>query len=283
MKKILLLSAGFLVGTLFSAAQVQTPQSSPHVKVTQTIGLTEVNIDYSRPSVKDREIFGELVPFEEIWRTGANQNTTISFSDDVVINGKSLSAGTYSIFTKPGKEAWEVYFYKDIENWGVPRDWDESKIALETEAKAVQIPVKMESFTIFFDHLKDNSADLVFIWENTVVSVNVEVPTEEKAMESIKKTMSGEPTVNDYFAASSYYLSQEKDLKQALEWMNKGIKMNKKEPPFYILLQKAKIQAKLGMKKEAIKTSQKSLEGAKKADNAHYISENQKLLKELGA
>ncbi|HLU80798.1 MAG TPA: DUF2911 domain-containing protein [Flavobacteriaceae bacterium] len=283
MKKILLLSAGFLVGTLFSAAQVQTPQSSPHVKVTQTIGLTEVNIDYSRPSVKEREIFGELVPFEEIWRTGANQNTTISFSDDVVINGKSLSAGTYSIFTKPGKEAWEVYFYKDIENWGVPRDWDESKIALETEAKAVQIPVKMESFTIFFDHLKDNSADLVFIWENTVVSVNVEVPTEEKAMESIKNTMSGEPTVNDYFAASSYYLSQEKDLKQALEWMNKGIKMNKKEPPFYILLQKAKIQAKLGMKKEAIKTSQKSLEGAKKADNAHYISENQKLLKELGA
>lgn len=283
MKKILLLSAGFLVGTLFSAAQVQTPQSSPHVKVTQTIGLTEVNIDYSRPSVKDREIFGELVPFEEIWRTGANQNTTISFSDDVVINGKSLSAGTYSIFTKPGKEAWEVYFYKDIENWGVPRDWDESKIAIETEAKAVQIPVKMESFTIFFDHLKDNSADLVFIWENTVVSVNVEVPTEEKAMESIKNTMSGEPTVNDYFAASSYYLSQEKDLKQALEWMNKGIKMNKKEPPFYILLQKAKIQAKLGMKKEAIKTSQKSLEGAKKADNAHYISENQKLLKELGA
>lgn len=283
MKKILLLSAGFLVGTLFSAAQVQTPQSSPHVKVTQTIGLTEVNIDYSRPSVKDREIFGELVPFEEIWRTGANQNTTISFSDDVVINGKSLSAGTYSIFTKPRKEAWEVYFYKDTENWGVPRDWDESKIALETEAKAVQIPVKMESFTIFFDHLKDNSADLVFIWENTVVSVNVEVPTEEKAMESIKNTMSGEPTVNDYFAASSYYLSQEKDLKQALEWMNKGIKMNKKEPPFYILLQKAKIQAKLGMKKEAIKTSQKSLEGAKKADNAHYISENQKLLKELGA
>lgn len=283
MKKILLLSAGFLVGTLFSAAQVQTPQSSPHVKVTQTIGLTEVNIDYSRPSVKEREIFGELVPFEEIWRTGANQNTTISFSDDVVINGKSLSAGTYSIFTKPGKEAWEVYFYKDTENWGVPRDWDESKIALETEAKAVQIPVKMESFTIFFDHLKDNSADLVFIWENTVVSVNVEVPTEEKAMESIKNTMSGEPTVNDYFAASSYYLSQEKDLKQALEWMNKGIKMNKKEPPFYILLQKAKIQAKLGMKKEAIKTSQKSLEGAKKADNAHYISENQKLLKELGA
>jgi len=283
MKKILLLSAGFLVGTLFSAAQVQTPQSSPHVKVTQTIGLTEVNIDYSRPSVKEREIFGELVPFEEIWRTGANQNTTISFSDDVVINGKSLSAGTYSIFTKPGKEAWEVYFYKDIENWGVPRDWDESKIALETEAKAVQIPVKMESFTIFFDHLKDNSADLVFIWENTVVSVNVEVPTEEKAMESIKNTMSGEPTVNDYFAASSYYLSQEKDLKQALEWMDKGIKMNKKEPPFYILLQKAKIQAKLGMKKEAIKTSQKSLEGAKKADNAHYISENQKLLKELGA
>jgi hypothetical protein len=282
MKKSLLLATSFMAGIGFSTAQVQTPQASPHVKITQSVGLTEISLDYSRPSVKEREIFGNLVPYDEIWRTGANKNTTISFSDDVTINGEELSAGTYALYTKPMEGSWEVYFYEDTENWGVPKEWDEAKVALQTEAKSVKIPVDMETFTIFLDKLRNDSAELVFIWENTVAAIKVEVPTEEKTMQSIKTTMSGKPSANDYFAAASYYLSQKKDLEQALEWMNKYVEMNDGKAPFYVLHQKAQIQAKLGMEDEAIETAQKSLEGAKKVENDHYISENEKLLKELG-
>lgn len=264
-------------------AQVQTPQASPHVKITQTLGLTEITLDYSRPSVKEREIFGGLVPYNEMWRTGANKNTTITFSDNVSINGERLSAGTYAIFTKPTEKSWEIYFYKDTENWGTPKEWDKSKVALKAEAEVAKIPVVMETFTIFLENTTTDSAELVFVWENTVAGLHIEVPTEEKTMQSIKVAMDGEPTANDYFAASSYYLSQEKDLKQALEWMNTAIKMRDGEAAFYILHQKAKIEAGLGMKKDAVKTAKQSLKGAEKAENAHYINENKSLLKELGA
>lgn len=283
MKKQLLLLVCTVFCFAYMNAQVQTPQASPHVKITQTVGLTEITLDYSRPSAKDREIFGGLVPYGEIWRTGANKNTTITFSDDVVINGKELSAGTYAIFTKPMKDSWEIYFYEDTENWGTPKEWDEGKVALQTEAKLIPLPAGMETFVILFDNIRNDSAMLDFVWENTVARIKVEVPTEEKTMQSIKTAMAGNPTANDYFAAASYYLSQEKDLKKALGWMNKAIEMNDQEAPFYILHQKAKIEAKLGMKKDAVKTAKKSLKGAEKAENAHYINENKSLLKELGA
>lgn len=282
MKKTLLL----LMCTAFTIsmqAQVQTPQSSPHVKTTQTVGLTEITLDYSRPSVKEREIFGNLVPYGEIWRTGANENTTITFSDDVKINGTTLKGGTYAIFTKPGKESWEVYFYEDTENWGAPKALDKEKIALQTEAELISLPAGMETFVIVFDNIRSDQAMLDFVWENTVARIKVEVPTEEKTMKSIKTTMAGNPEVNDYFAAASYYLSEEKDLDQALEWMNSAIDKNEGKAPFYMLHQKAQLEAKLGMNKKAAKTAKESLEGAKKAENDHYIKENEALLKKLSS
>lgn len=283
MKKTVLLLICTFGFAIYAQAQVETPQPSPHVKTTQTVGLTEITLDYSRPSVKEREIFGGLVPYGKIWRTGANENTTITFSDDVKINGEALPAGKYAIFTKPGKESWEIYFYSDTKNWGAPKELEKEKIALQTEAELIPLPAGMETFLIVFDNIRTDHAMLDFVWENTVARIKVEVPTEEKTMKSIETTMSGDPTANDYFSAATYYLNADKDMEQALEWMNSAIEKMEGEPPFYALHYKAQMQAKLGMDKEAIETAQKSLKASKKAENDHYTSENEKLLKELGA
>lgn len=266
----------------FVGAQVQTPQPSPHSKIEQVVGLTNVSVEYSRPGVKERTIFGDLIPYGELWRTGANENTKITFSDDVVINGETLKKGTYAIYTKPGKNSWEVLFYEDTDNWGVPKEWDEKKVVLQTEVKSVTLPFKVETFTLMFDNLKNNSATLNFVWENTAVSFDFQVPTEEKTMKSIETTMKGEPTANDYYAAASYYFSEGKNLEQALEWMQSAVKMMD-NPPYYILRNKSLLEAKLGMKDAAIKSAQQSLKAAQKAEATHYIEMNKASLKEWGA
>lgn len=266
----------------FVGAQVQTPQPSPHSKIEQVVGLTNVSVEYSRPGVKERTIFGDLIPYGELWRTGANENTKITFSDDVVINGETLKKGTYAIYTKPGKNSWEVLFYGDTDNWGVPKEWDEKKVVLQTEVKSVTLPFKIETFTLMFDNLKNNSATLNFVWENTAVSLDFQVPTEEKTMKSIETTMKGEPTANDYYAAASYYFSEGKNLEQALEWMQSAVKMMD-NPPYYILRNKSLLEAKLGMKDAAIKSAQQSLKAAQKAEATHYIEMNKASLKEWGA
>ncbi|HET8884721.1 MAG TPA: DUF2911 domain-containing protein [Salinimicrobium sp.] len=277
MKKILLIFALLFSGISF--AQIQTPQPSPYGKIEQVVGLTDVTVEYSRPGMRDREIFGGLVPFGEMWRTGANENTKITFSDPVEINGKKLDAGTYAIFTVPSKNQWDVIFYSDVQNWGLPQKWDDSKVALKTTAKVINMPLNMETFTILIDELKNDSAVLNFLWENTIASLEFKVPTEEKAMTSIKQIMNG-PTGSDYYAAANYYYETGKDLKQALNWINKAVKEN---DAFYILRKKALIQAELGMKKKAIETARLSLEGAKKANNKDYVKMNEASIKEWGS
>ncbi|MFD2432660.1 DUF2911 domain-containing protein [Mesonia maritima] len=150
---------------LFSAmvnAQVKAPQPSPFGKLEQKVGLTDITVEYSRPSMRGRTIFGDLVPYDKMWRTGANENTKITFSDDVVIKGKKLKKGTYAIFTIPMEENWEVIFYSDVSNWGLPKQWDESKVALKVEANTDSMPFDMETFTIVIDELTNSSAVLNF-------------------------------------------------------------------------------------------------------------------------
>ncbi|MCK5637313.1 MAG: DUF2911 domain-containing protein, partial [Flavobacteriaceae bacterium] len=186
-------------------AQIKAPQPSPTSKVEQKIGLTDVTLEYSRPSMRGRTIYGDLVPYGKKWRTGANANTNITFSTDVVIGGKSLKKGTYAIYTIPNKSAWDVIFYNDAKNWGLPKEWDDKKVAVKTSIKTETMPFAFETFEMGFDNLADaNHGSLFILWEKTLVSVKINVPTEKIAMESIDKVMAG-PSGNDYFAAASYY------------------------------------------------------------------------------
>jgi hypothetical protein len=278
MKK-LLFSALALFLTFGINAQIETPQPSPFAKMEQVVGLTDVTIEYSRPAMRGRTIFGDLVPYDKLWRTGANANTKITFSDDVSVGGTELKAGTYAIFTKPGMESWDVIFYSDATNWGTPREWDESKVAAKTTAPAYAMEYPVESFTISLGNLTSNSAELGFLWEKTYVGVKFEVPTDAKASASIEKMMAG-PGAGDYFSAAVYYLNEGKDMNKAKMWIDKATQMTEKEPKFWFLRQKSLIYAKLGDKKGAIESAKKSMELAEKAGNADYVKMNQDSLKE---
>jgi hypothetical protein len=271
MKKLSIFLALFLVGS--AVAQVKTPQPSPRAEIKQTVGLTEVEVSYSRPSSKGRIVYGNLVPFGRVWRTGANLNTTVSFSDDVTIDGKSLKKGTYALFTIPKADSWDIIFYTNIENWGVPDPWDESKVALKTTAKTQILSRPIETFTIGINGLDNNYGHLEISWERTLVAVKFEVPTEKTAMASIQKVMAG-PAAGDYFSAAQYYYQSGGDMKTALEYVNKAIGMNK-EAPFWYTRQKSLIQAKLGDRNGAIETAKLSLAAAQKANNQDYVKMNQ--------
>jgi hypothetical protein len=280
MKKIILLFCA-LTTTLCINAQIKTPQPSPFQKIEQTVGLTDVTLEYSRPSMRGRTIMGDLVPYNAIWRTGANANTKITFSDDVEIGGTAVKAGTYAIYTKPGTANWEVYFYSDASNWGTPEKWDENKVAAKVSVPSYPMPVDIETFTMTFDDLKNDEATLGMLWEKTYVGVPIKFGTDKVVSENIQRVMNG-PSSNDYYAAAVYYLQSGKDINQAKTWIDKAIEMNKK-PAFWQLRQKSLIYAKAGDKKGAIAAAKESMKLAKKEGNDDYVALNEKSLKEWGA
>ncbi|NMH86178.1 DUF2911 domain-containing protein [Flavivirga algicola] len=281
MKKLLFIALAF-VFSLNMNAQVKTPQPSPFSKQEQKVGLTDVSIEYSRPNMRGRTIFGDLVPYGKFWRTGANKNTTITFSDDVIIDGQTLKAGAYAIFVKPNTESWDVVFYADTNNWGTPREWDETKVAAKTNTKIYKLPMKIETFTMSFDDLSNSNATLGMMWEDVYVGVKFEVPTDVAVVASIKKAMNG-PSAGDYFSAAVYYLQEGKDINEAKTWIDKAVDMTKDKPRFWFLRQQSLIHAKAGDKKGAISAAKKSLAGAEKAGNADYVKMNKDSLKEWGA
>ncbi|TGD59565.1 DUF2911 domain-containing protein [Flavobacterium humi] len=263
-----LLAASFTI-----EAQVKIPQASPKATVIQTVGLTDVEIDYHRPSAKGRVVFGDLVPFGKIWRTGANENTIISFSDDVVINGTVLKKGKYSLYTMPKADSWDVIFYATTDNWGNPETWDDAKVVLKVNAKTEILNRNVETFEIGINNTDNNSATLEFSWEKTMVAVKFEVPTQKTALASIDKTLAG-PAAGDYYAAAQYYFQSNGDLNKALTYVNKAYDMNDKKPYWYTRL-KSQIQAKLGDKKGAVETAKISLAAAQAAKNDDYVKMNQ--------
>ncbi len=280
MKKLVLCIA--IAAFSFNAkAQIDTPQPSPASKLEQKVGLTDVTIEYSRPSVKGRTIFGGLEPYGKLWRAGANKNTVISFSDDVVIDGQTLEAGSYAIFIRLEKDAWEFFFYTDTNNWGTPQKWDDSKVAAKTTVKTFEVPFNVETFTIDVNQITSNGAALEFIWEKTYAAVPFSVPTDKKVSASINRVMNG-PVANDYYAAAVYYLREGKDINKAKEWIDKSIAMTS-SPKFWQLRQQALIYAEAGNTKEAIAIAKKSLETAKTAGNMQYVKFNEDSIKEWEA
>ena len=280
MKKLLLLVC--IVAVSFtSQAQLETPAPSPSQKIEQTVGLTDVTLEYSRPSMKGRTIFGGLVPYDKLWRTGANANTKITFSDPVMIGGKELKAGSYAIYTKPGMQSWDVMFYTDANNWGTPQNWDDSKVAATVKASVIPMPMDVETFTMTFDDITNNSADLGILWERNYVSIPIKVMTDKQVSASIDRVMGG-PSANDYYQAAVYYLEADKDINKAKMWIDKAVDM-REQPAFWFHRQQSLIYAKAGDKEGAVKAAKKSLALAQEAGNDDYVALNTKSLKEWGA
>jgi hypothetical protein len=277
MKKILLIALLFAF-TFSVNAQIQTPAPSPGSKLEQKVGLTDVSLDYSRPGVKGRKIFGNLVPFGKVWRAGANARTKITFSDDVAVDGKELKAGTYAMFVIPEADAWDVVFYTEYGGGGAPAELDETKVAARVSGKVYPVPFNIETYTIDINQITNNGATIEFIWEKTYVAIPFTVPTDKTVLASIENALSG-PGFNDYYAAATYYLAEGKDISKAKSWMDKAMSLND-SPRFWQLRQQSLIYAASGDKKGAISIAKKSLADAEKSENADYIKMNKESIAE---
>jgi tetratricopeptide (TPR) repeat protein len=266
-----------------ATAQVQTPSASPSASVSTVVGLTDVKIDYSRPSAKGRKIFGEgadfLTPYGSIWRTGANSGTKITFGDDVKVEGIAVPKGEYLIFTWPGATEWTVSIYKDIKLGGNTDGYDKAQEAANFKVKSEKLAEKVETFTINITDISGDSktAKVQLAWENTSVKFSIGVDFDAKVMKSIESSTKVNP--NNYFNAAVYYFENGKDVKQALEWVNKAADAN--PTAYWILYQKARIQKANGDKAGAMATSTSSLAEAKKANNRDYQKMNEELQKTL--
>ena len=259
--------------------KITTPQPSPKATVEQRVGLTDISVEYSRPGVKGRAIFGDLVPFGKTWRTGANSNTKVTFSSDVSIDGQTLNAGSYGLYTVPNENSWEVMFYSESDNSGVPRDWDDTKVVAKTSVEVYSMPMNVETFTITFDDVSGTSATLGILWEKTYVGIKFEVPTDKLVSETIDAVMAASPEAGDYYNAAIYYRQQDLDIKKANEWMEKAMSLTEK-PAFWQLRQQSLIYAKMGDTEKAIAVAEKSLELSKAAGNEAYIKMNTQSLAE---
>lgn len=281
MKKTIVILALAAMCT-FAEAQVQTPLPSPKASVSSVVGLTEVKIDYYRPRLRGRKIFGEkdvMYPYGTIWRTGANDGTKISFSTPVKVEGIEVAAGEYIIFTWPGAREWAVVLYSDASIGGNTNRYDASKEAARFNVKPNKLKQKAETFTISIaDIAADNkSATITLAWEDVEVPIRVEVDYDELVMQSIAANTRVNP--RNYFESAVYYLETGRDLKQALTWIDLALESNPKA--FWMLYQKARIQKALGDKEGAIKTATASLEAAREAKNRDYQTMNEELIRSV--
>lgn len=279
MKKYLMIfMLALLVSPVFTYAQVTTPRPSPLGKVTQAVGFAELSFEYSRPGVKDRKIFGDLVPYGSLWRTGANAATVFTTDEDITIEGKELKAGVYSVFTIPNADKWTLIFNKDTK--ASTGSYSKEKDALVIQATPKKLTNKVETFTINFTEVTTNSTVVELAWENTGVYFTIETNVDEQVERQIKQFIYGEDPYS-YYTAAVYYLENDKDIKAAQEWMNKAASMTEDDPKFWMWYRKALVEEKAGDTKEALKSAQKSLKLAKDANNNDYIALNNKLIERL--
>ena len=262
---------------LFTAeAQLKTPAPSPTQNVKQDFGLASIELSYSRPAVKGRKIFGDLVPYGQVWRTGANQATTITFGDEVTIGGVKLPAGKYGILTVPDKKSWTIIISKQTDITS-PQGYKKDMDAVRVTANVSSTKSTVESFTMQFANVKPTSCDLQIMWDKSAVVLPIATEIDGKIMANIEKEMKGDKP--PYFEAAMYYMNNGKDLNQALSWFNKAVEAQ--PDAFWVQHQWANCLAKLGQKNEAKAAALKSKELAIAAKNEDYVKLNDKLLKEL--
>ncbi|MDF7819486.1 DUF2911 domain-containing protein [Runella sp. MFBS21] len=275
MKKVAVLLCVLLSVGAF-AQGIKTPAPSPTQTIKQDFALSSIEINYSRPVMKGRKIFGDLVPFGKIWRTGANSATKITFGEDVKVGGVPVKAGSYAIYSVPNANEWEIIINKGANNGGLTGYKTEDDVA-RFKVKAMELPFEIESFTVILANVTASSATVQILWENTAVEFPVEADIDSKIMAQINTAMAVDS--RPYFQAASYYFDNGKDISKALEWANKAVEAQ--PTAFWVLHLKAKIQAKAGDKAGAKTTAMKSIELAKQAKNDDYVVLNQKLIATL--
>ena len=269
---VALASATFYVS---DAQQLKTPAPSPTQTLQQDFGVSSMQLIYSRPAMKGRKIFGDLVPYGKVWRTGANAATRIKFNDDVLFGGQPVKAGEYALYTIPGENEWDVIINKGSANWGT--DYKQEDDIVRVKAKPAKLNDAVESFTMQFENVKPTSSDLKIMWEKTAVAVPVTVDVDSKIMAQIDNLMNKDN--RPYFNAAMYYLESGKDLNKAVSWFDKAIEQTPNA--YWVYHQKANALAKLGKKEEARQTATKSMELARTQKNDDYVKLNEKLLASL--
>lgn len=272
---------GSLIAQATSAfAAIEFPAPSPFSKVEQKVGLTTVTVEYSRPGVKGREVFGGLVPYGEMWRTGANSATKITFDQDVIFGGETVAAGSYGLFTIPGEQSWEVILSSETKLWGA-NGYDKSDDAARVSVRSIKLSQPVESFTIGFDLLRDDSAILFLDWENTRVPVELKTTDEARILATVADEM---PPVDEanaglLFNSARYFHEHGGDLKKALVWAEAAC--SKRPEAHYMALVKAKIEKDLGKKKAAKATAEKALEMARDKGDSGMVFQFEQLLESL--
>jgi Protein of unknown function (DUF2911) len=270
-KVVVLLFVLFSVGA--SAQGIKTPAPSPTQTLKQDFALSSIEITYSRPAAKGRKIFGDLVPFGKIWRTGANAATKVTFGEDVKVGGVPVKAGSYAIYSVPTANEWEIIINKGANNSGLTGYKTEDDVA-RFKVESMKLPMMIENFTIILGNLTASSADIQILWENTAVQIPVVADIDSKIMAQINTAMTVDS--RPYFQAASYYFDNGKDINKALEWANKAVEAQ--PTAYWVMHLKAKVQAKAGDKAGAKATAMKSMEMAKQAKNDDYVVLNQKLI-----
>lgn len=280
MRKTLLFTAFLLAFTCaIEAQQLKTPAASSTQNIKQDFGLGSIELSYSRPNIKGRKVFGDLVPFGKVWRTGANQATTLTFADEVIIGGTKIPAGKYGLLTMPDKNAWTIIITKQLDVTS-PAAYKQESDVVRVQAKPQALKNKFETFTMQFTNVKPTSIELHMMWDQTDVALPITTEIEGKVMAQIDELMKKEDKKDHpYFSAAMYYMENGKDLNQALDWFNKAAEQNPKA--FWVLHQRANCLVKLGKKQDAIESANKSIELAKEAKNDDYVALNQKLLATL--
>jgi len=248
-------------------AQLKVPAASPAQTTKQSFALGEITLEYSRPAIKGRTVFGDLIPFDKIWRTGANATSKITFSMDVKLEGKEVKAGTYGLFTIPGKNSWEVMLSKDLNLGANVGNYKQENEVVRVQVKPTKLSNKVENFTLNVADILSNSAVLEIMWDKTRVPVAITADIDETIMKNIEASLaSAKPA---YYEAASYYYDTNKDLKQALGWVTKATEQNSKA--FWIMLLKARIELKLKENASAIASAEKTVALATEAKNADYV------------
>lgn len=276
MRKFILGLAIIASSFICQAQQLRTPAPSPSTTIKQDFALSSVELSYSRPGLKGRQVFGDLVPYGKVWRTGANAATTITFGEEVSFAGTKVPAGKYGIVTIPGKDEWTVILTKQTDVTS-PAAYKQENDLVRYKVKPMELPFSVETFTMNFYNIKSNSMALGMMWDRVYLEVPITADVDTKVMAQIKNIMEGD--TRPYFTAAMYYMDNDKDLNKAVEWLDKAVAQNPNA--FWVHHQRANALAKLGRKQDAIAAANKSMELAKQANNDDYVKLNQDLLKRL--
>ena len=259
-----------------NAQQLKIPAASPTQTLKQDFALSEITIEYSRPGVKGRVIYGDLVPYGKIWRTGANNATMITFGDNVKVEGHAVAAGTYAIYSIPGKDSWDIMLYKDLELGGSVNDYKPENELLRIKAKPTVLSNKVETFTIQVADITSTEANIELMWDKTMVSFKVNAEIDAQIIKNIEASLKSD--TRPYFQAANYYYENDKDMNQALAWVSKSIEQNPTR--FWVVHLKAKIQMRIKDYKGAIATAEQSLALSKEQKSDDYVLLNEKLIAE---